>query len=279
MTVVILGGTAEARQLAAVLVADGVDVVSSLAGRVGSPSLPRGRVRLGGFGGVSGLAEYLLDQRAAALVDATHPFAATISGNAVRAASLADIPLVRLERPGWRKHPRAEFWTWVPDAAAALAAADSSRRPFLTTGRQTLASFVSWADRDVVIRLVDPPVTALPARWTVILSRGPYDYSGERQILSEHAIDVLLTKDSGGAHTVAKLDAAGDLGIPVVIIARPEQPSVRTLRTVAEAAAWSKSTGILRSVGRSSYEIASEAGGQCSCTGDRDMDTQWHQHH
>jgi precorrin-6A/cobalt-precorrin-6A reductase len=103
-----------------------------------------------------------------------------------------------------------------------------------------------------VIRLVDSPLTPLPARWTVILSRGPYSYSGERQILSEHAIDVLLTKDSGGAHTVAKLDAAGDLGIPVVIIARPEQPPVRTLRTVAEAAAWCHARWNLKFVGRSS---------------------------
>jgi precorrin-6A/cobalt-precorrin-6A reductase len=252
MTVVILGGTAEARQLAAVLVADGADVVSSLAGRVGSPSLPPGRVRLGGFGGVSGLTEYLLDQRATALVDATHPFAANISRNAVQAASLADIPLVRLERPGWGNYPRAEFWTWVPDAAAASAAAESARRPFLTTGRQTLTSFTSWADRDVVIRLVEPPVTPLPARWTVILSRGPYSYSDERQILTEHAIDALFTKDSGGAHTVAKLDAAGDLGIPVVIIARPEQPPVRTLRTVAEAAACVTQGENLKFVGRSS---------------------------
>lgn len=238
MTVVILGGTAEARQLAAVLVADGVDVVSSLAGRVGSPSLPPGRVRLGGFGGVSGLAEYLLDQRATAVVDATHPFAARISVNVAQAASLTDTPLVRLERPGWGRHPRAEKWTWVPDAAAARAAADSARRPFVTTGRQTLASFTSWADRDVLIRLVDPPLTPLPARWTMILSRGPYSYSDEREILSEHAIDVLLTKDSGGSHTVAKLDAAGDLSIPVVIIARPEHPPVRTFNTVADTATW-----------------------------------------
>ena len=252
MTVVILGGTAEARQLAAVLVADGVDVVSSLAGRVGKPSLPPGRVRLGGFGGVNGLAQYLPDQRATALVDATHPFAATISGNAVQAARLTQTPLVRLERPGWGKHPRADSWIWVPDTAAAQAAADSARRPFLTTGRQTLTNFGSWAGRDVVIRLVDPLLTPLPARWTVILSRGPYSYSGERQILSEHAIDVLLTKDSGGVHTVAKLDAAADLGIPVVIIARPEQPPVRTLHTVAEAAAWCISTANVRSVGRSS---------------------------
>jgi precorrin-6A/cobalt-precorrin-6A reductase len=238
MTVVILGGTAEARQLASVLLADGIDVVSSLAGRVQSPSLPAGRVRIGGFGGVEGLAEYLLNQRATALVDATHPFAATISENAVQAASRTGTPLVRLERPGWTDHPRASSWIWVPDAAAARIAAGSARRPFLTTGRQSLNDFGSWADRDVLVRLVDPPAKPLPQRWTAIMSRGPYSYSDERQILSEYAIDVLLSKDSGGAHTVAKLDAAGDLGVPVVIIARPDHPPVRVLSTVAEVAAW-----------------------------------------
>ncbi|HEY6688594.1 MAG TPA: cobalt-precorrin-6A reductase [Propionibacteriaceae bacterium] len=238
MTVVILGGTAEARQLASVLLADGIDVVSSLAGRVQSPSLPAGRVRIGGFGGVEGLAEYLLNQRATALVDATHPFAATISENAVQAASRTGTPLIRLQRPGWSEHPQAKSWIWVPDAAAARDAADSARRPFLTTGRQSLTEFGSWADRDVLVRLVDPPAKPLPQRWTVIMSRGPYSYSDERQILSEYAIDALLSKDSGGAHTVAKLDAAGDLGIPVVIIARPDHPPVRVLSTVAEVAAW-----------------------------------------
>src|SRR6187200_381537 len=206
MTIVILGGTAEARQLASVLVADGVDVISSLAGRVRRPNLPPGRVRIGGFGGVDGLAEYLRRQAAAALVDATHPFAATISENAMQAASRTGTPLIRLERPGWTDHPRASSWLWVRDAAAARAVADSARRPFLTTGRQSLTEFGSWADRDVVVGLVDPPTKPLPERWTVIMSRGPYSYSDERQILSEYAIDVLLSKDSGGAHTVAKLD-------------------------------------------------------------------------
>ena len=238
MTIVILGGTAEARQLASILVADGLDVVSSLAGRVRRPNLPPGRVRIGGFGGVDGLAEYLQLQPAAALVDATHPFAATISENAVQAASRTGTPLIRLERPGWTDHPRASSWIWVRDAAAARAVADSARRPFLTTGRQSLTEFGPWADRDVLVRLVDPPAKPLPERWTVIMSRGPYSYSDERQILSEYAINVLLSKDSGGAHTVAKLDAAGDLGIPVVIIARPDHPPVRVLSTVAEVAAW-----------------------------------------
>src|SRR5215218_5255028 len=177
MTIVILGGTAEARQLASVLVADGVDVVSSLAGRVRSPSLPPGRVRVGGFGGVDGLTEYLRDQQPTALVDGTHPFAATMSANAVEAASRTSTPIVRLERPGWADHPRSDSWIWVTDVAAARIAADSARRPFLTSGRQSLAVFDSWIDRDVLVRLVDPPTRPLPQRWTLIRSRGPYNYA------------------------------------------------------------------------------------------------------
>ena len=251
MTIVILGGTAEARELAAVLVADGVDVISSLAGRVNAPSLPPGRVRVGGFGGVTGLAHHLRRENASAVVDATHPFATTMSHNALRAAAVAGTPLVRLERPGWREHPKASSWMWVRDAASARAAAESASRPFLTTGRQSLPDFLSWTDRNVLVRLVDPPADPLPQRWFLIMSRGPYSYGGERQILTEHAVDVLLTKDSGGAHTVAKLDAASDLGIPVVIIARPKRAQVPQLKTVSEAIAWCRWVEDLRFVGRS----------------------------
>jgi precorrin-6A/cobalt-precorrin-6A reductase len=241
MTILILGGTAEARHLAAALAADGVDVISSLAGRVGTPKLPVGRVRVGGFGGSGGLADYLRREHATAVVDATHPFAAKITKNVVQAASITGTPLVRLERPGWGEHPHAKTWTWVSDAAAGRAAAESACRPFLTTGRQSLRDFAAWADRDVLVRLVDSLAASLPQRWNVILSRGPYSYEGERTILAEHAIDVILTKDSGGTHTVAKLDAADSLGVPVVIIARPEPAPVPLLRTVAEVMAWCRS--------------------------------------
>jgi len=252
MTIVILGATAEARQLAVALVAAGIDVVSSLAGRVSSPQLPAGRVRIGGFGGVDGLADYLRTERAAALVDATHPFATTIGSNAVLAASRSGVPLIRLDRPGWAEHPRAGSWTWVPDTAAARIAADVACRPFLTTGRQSLADFASWAEREVLVRLVDPPTIPIPHRWTVMTSRGPYAYAAEYQILSEYTIDALISKDSGGTHTVAKLDAASDLGIPVVIIARPERPPGTVVSTVVEAATWCLSAEDLRLVGRSS---------------------------
>jgi precorrin-6A/cobalt-precorrin-6A reductase len=241
MTILVLGGTAEARQLATALVAQGVDVISSLAGRVSTPNIPAGRVRVGGFGGAGGLANFLRREHASAVVDATHPFAARITKNVVDAASITGTPLIRLERPGWGEHPHAKRWTWVSDSAAARAAADSACRPFLTTGRQSLLDFAAWADRDVLVRLVDLPATSLPQRWNVILSRGPYSYEDEHAILTEHAIDAILTKDSGGTHTVAKLDAADDLGIPVVIIARPQPAPVPLLRTVAEATAWCRS--------------------------------------
>ena len=238
MTVLILGGTAEARDLAAALVGDARDVVSSLAGRVRDPSLPVGRLRLGGFGGVAGLADYLRTSQVSALVDATHPFATHISGNAASAAAQTGIPLLRLERLGWADHPRASSWTWVPDIEAARAAGERSARPFLTIGRQSLEAFLPWADRPVTARVVDRPDFTLPTCWTLLTSRGPYAYPQERRILIDHRIDLLITKDSGGSHTAAKLDAAADLHVAVVIIARPVPPQGSVVATVAEAKAW-----------------------------------------
>lgn len=248
MTVLVLGGTAEARQLAAELVAAGHDVLTSLAGRVRNPARPAGRVRVGGFGGVDGLADFLRAEHIDSVVDATHPFAATIGANAAAAAARTGVPLLRLERPGWSDHPRAATWTWVADTDSARAAADASARPFLTTGRQSLDIFLPWADRAVLVRVVDPPEFPVPAPWTVLTARGPYAYADERRTMVDHGIDVLLTKDSGGAHTAAKLDAAADLGIPAVVIARPPRPAgVATVTGVAGAVVW---LGSMASAGR-----------------------------
>jgi precorrin-6A/cobalt-precorrin-6A reductase len=238
MTILILGGTAEARALAAELHGTGRDVLTSLAGRVREPAMPPGRVQIGGFGGVDGLAWFLRTAGISAMVDATHPFAAQIGANAAAAAALTGVRLLRLERPGWTGHPRSAEWTWVADPAAARAAAEVYVRPFLTTGRQSLPAFLAWADRPVLARVVDPPEVPVPERWTLITSRGPYDYPAERRLMSEFGVDVLLTKDSGGSSTVAKIDAAGDLGIPVVIIARPGQQAGASVGTVTEALAW-----------------------------------------
>lgn len=239
MTVLILGGTAEARELASVLLGRGRPVVSSLAGRVADPVLPAGPVRVGGFGGPGGLAQFLVQHRIEAVVDATHPFAATISAHAALAASEVGCPLVRLQRPGWSDHPDADRWTWVPDAGAAVTAGQTARRPFLTTGRQSLAAFLTWSDRDVLVRVVDPPDCRLPERWRVIRSRGPYSYPAERQLMSESGTDLLVTKDSGGSHTAAKLEAARDLGLAVVVIARPPTVAGTTVvRSTDDVLAW-----------------------------------------
>lgn len=239
MTILIIGGTAEGRVLAAELVAAGAAVITSLAGRVQDPALPVGQVRIGGFGGVSGLVAFLLEERITAVVDASHPFAAQISTNVERASIEVGVPLLRLERPGWSDHPAAATWAWVPDAAAAREAADPARRPFLTTGRQSLAEFLPWADKVVLVRVVDPPEIGLPERWTMITSRGPYSLDSERALMVDHAVDLLITKDSGGDATVAKLDAAAELGIPVVIIARPASSNqAPTVATPGDALAW-----------------------------------------
>jgi precorrin-6A/cobalt-precorrin-6A reductase len=146
--------------------------------------------------------------------------------------------MMRLERPGWADHPRSADWTWVSDAEEARMASEAYRRPFLTTGRQSLPAFLDWADRSVLARVVDPPEVPLPERWTLITARGPYDYAAERRLMEEFRVDVLLSKDSGGSHTVAKIDAAGDLGIPIVVIARPRRAPAAQVGTVVDALVW-----------------------------------------
>ncbi|NMH99143.1 cobalt-precorrin-6A reductase [Pseudonocardia sp. K10HN5] len=235
----ILGGTREARRLAAVLVdRPGLHVTSSLAGRVRTPSLPPGEVRIGGFGGVDGLAGWLRDKAVDAVVDATHPFAARMSANAAAATARAGVALLVLRRPGWTAGP-GDDWRWadtLPEAAALLPSL--GERIFLTTGRQDLASF---ADLDLwfLVRSVDAPEPPAPQRMHVLLDRGPFTVDGERTLLREHRIDVLVTKDSGGDMTAAKLVAARELGIPVVIQSRPPLPAgVTVVPTVAAAADW-----------------------------------------
>ncbi|MEU0335457.1 cobalt-precorrin-6A reductase [Streptomyces sp. NPDC006193] len=223
--VLVLGGTAEARRLAADLAArPGVRVTTSLAGRVARPAALPGEVRTGGFGGPDGLADWLRTHRVDALVDATHPFAGTITANAARAARATGVPAVVLRRPGWRPGP-GDRWHDVPSlAGAAEVLPGLGRRVFLSTGRLGLAAFAHLSGLHFVVRSVEPPEPPLPPDIRVILARGPFTAAGERELLRAHRIDVLVTKDSGGEATAAKLTAARDLGLPVVVVRRPPLP-------------------------------------------------------
>ncbi|MEH3155111.1 MAG: cobalt-precorrin-6A reductase [Gordonia paraffinivorans] len=222
--VLLLGGTGEARSLAALLVDAGIPVVSSLAGRVSQPRLPVGEIRIGGLGGVDGLRDWLVQHRSPALVDATHPFAQTISHNAQRAATLAGVPLIALRRPAWEPAP-ADRWTVVDDiAAAAAVVADRGGRVLLTTGRQDVGAFAAVDTAWFLIRVVDPPTADLPPHHEILRSRGPYDLLSERELLRDNRIDLVVTKNSGGELTRAKLAAAAERGLEVVMVRRPPAP-------------------------------------------------------
>ncbi|MEU0659874.1 cobalt-precorrin-6A reductase [Streptomyces lavendulocolor] len=238
MHVLILGGTTEARRLAEILHGT-VRTTSSLAGRVAAPKLPPGEVRIGGFGGAEGLARWLREHQVDAVIDATHPFADTMSFHAARAAADAHVPLLALRRPGWAPVD-GDDWHMVDTLEEAAGTASAlGRRVFLTTGRMGLASFAHIADAWFLLRSVDAPEPPYPPRMEVLLDRGPFTLDGEREVLRRHAIDVLVTKDSGGAATAPKLTAAREAHVPVVVVRRPPAPDkVPVAPTPEEAAAW-----------------------------------------
>lgn len=239
--VLLLGGTAEARDLASRLVDAGVEVTSSLAGRVARPRLPVGAVRIGGFGGVAGLRQALAEYDV--VVDATHPFAQGISANVLAACETEGVPLLRLERPGWDPDPSWRYVTGHEEAAALTA--QLGRRPLLTVGRQHVDAFVPHlGDHRVLARVVDPPDLELPRAWRVVLSRGPYTVEGDLALMRDHRCDALVTKDSGGTYTRSKLEAAGALGVPVVVVARPApDPRALVVHAVGPALDWVLSCG------------------------------------
>ncbi len=238
----ILGGTGEALALARLLAQQRpcLAVTTSLAGVTGSPVTPPGRLRSGGFGGAEGLAAWLTDERVDLLVDATHPFAATMAGHAAAAAARADVPRLKLVRPMW---PRQEDDRWImaedASAAAAVLAGLGARRVFLTLGTRELAAFGGLGDTAFTVRMIEAPAEPLPiAGARLLLARGPYDAAAEEVLMREHGFDALVTKASGGAATRGKIDAARALSLPVVMIARPPLPPGEHVADIDAALAW-----------------------------------------
>jgi len=240
VTVLVLGGTGEARALAAALDAtSGVRVVSTLAGRIADPRLPVGEVRVGGFGGPDGLAAYIVAEGVHAVVDATHPFAERMSWSAFAACAQTNTQLLRLERPPFARDPAIDWHEVGSLDQAAGRLPQAGRRVFLTTGRQGLGAFAAVTEAFFLIRCVDAPdPAALPPDRAVLLDRGPFTLAGELALIDGHRLDVLITKDSGGEMTQAKLAAARERGLPVIVVARPPRPVAQTVQTVQEALAW-----------------------------------------
>jgi precorrin-6A/cobalt-precorrin-6A reductase len=238
----ILGGTGEAAALAAAAAARfgaGLRVTTSLAGRTARPAEVAGEKRVGGFGGADGLAAYIAQHGVELVIDATHPFAAQISAQAAAACAAACVARLVLERPAWRRDPR-DRWIEVDDLGAAAAALPAlGRRCFLTTGARGLGAFAALGHMHFIVRLVDPPGTALPlASYEVVLGRGPFDLAEERAMLQRHAVDMLVSKASGGGATLAKLVAARERGLPVVMLRRPPAPAGPRVDSVAAALDW-----------------------------------------
>lgn len=238
--VLILGGTGDAAQLVAQASAlPGLEVITSLAGRVRQPGTLAGRVRIGGFGGTVGLITYIQEQHVDLLIDATHPFAAQMSRHVATAAQACGLPHLMLVRPPWE--PMAgDRWIAVESIAAAVNILPGiARRVFLTIGRQELAAFASLQDVWFLMRMIDPPSPDTPVPpGTLVLARGPFALEDERQLLQSYAIEAVVSRNSGGDATYAKITAARELGLPVVMIQRLPLPEGEQVADVEHAMAW-----------------------------------------
>lgn len=238
LRVLVLGGTLDASRLAQALAKAGVDGIFSYAGRTSAPIAQPLPTRVGGFGGVAGLQAFLQTERITHVVDATHPFAAQMSSNAVQACASAGVPLLALERPAWQAQS-GDVWQHVPDIAAAVQALPTEpARVFLAIGRQHLAPFLACTQHWYLLRLVDP-VLDLPAeRGQVVLDRGPFTVEGDRTLLQAYGITHIVSKNSGGAGAQAKLTAARERSLPVILIDRPFIAARPTVGNVDQVLQW-----------------------------------------
>ncbi len=236
--VLVLGGTTEASRLAQALADAQVDAIFSYAGRTESPLPQPLPVRVGGFGGVDGLRAWLLEQHISHVVDATHPFAAQMSRNAVAACAATGIPLLALERPAWQSQV-GDHWQHVPDIESAVRALpEAPARVFLAIGRQHLTPFLALPQHWFLLRLVDASVELPPERGHIVLSRGPFTVANDTALLQQHRITHIVAKNSGGSGAEAKLHAARALGLPVTLIDRPAIPPRPTVARVEDVLRW-----------------------------------------
>lgn len=235
----ILGGTLEARELGAAIAARGWQGTLSLAGRVERPLRQPLPQRVGGFGGVEGLRSYLRDNAITHVIDATHPFAAQMSRNAVAACSAARVPLLALSRAPWVAQ-EGDRWVHVADIPGAVAALDGApRRVMLAIGRQNLPAFAACPQHFYLLRLVDAPSAPLPLpRAHVIVDRGPFTAEQDQALMAAHQIDLVISKNAGGTGAYAKIIAARQLGLPVIMIDRPHLPPRHEVHDVAGVLAW-----------------------------------------
>lgn len=238
MRALILGGTSDASLLAAEIARAGIDAVYSYGGRTRAPADQPLPTRIGGFGGVSGLADTIRREGITHVIDATHPFAAEMSRNAVEACAETGTPLIALERAPWTRAP-GDSWIEVGDVAAAAATLpEASANVFLAIGRQHIALFASRPQHTYTLRFVDPPEAALPFAADVIVSRGPFTLDGELEMMRRREIAWIVARNSGGDGARAKIDAARMLGLPVVMISRPQLPERLRVESVAEVIQW-----------------------------------------
>ena len=240
LRLLILGGTTEATALAKGLAGQpGLAPILSLAGRTSAPLASPVPTRVGGFGGAEGLARYLRDEGIDRLIDATHPFAARISANAAQAADRASVPVLAIRRPAWVAI-EGDRWVEVADmAAAADALGARPRTVFLTIGRQEVAAFAAAPHHAYVVRTIEPLHGALPVpRLTTITARGPFDAVAEMALMRETGIEVVVSKNAGGAATSGKVAAARRLGLPVVMVRRPDKPVVPSVPDAGGALRW-----------------------------------------
>jgi len=238
MRALILGGTADANQLAEALAHAGLDAIYSYGGRTRAPAAQPLPTRSGGFGGAVGLAAYIRQESITHVIDATHPFAAEMSRNAVAACTESGTPLIALERAPWARMPE-DTWIEVADIACAVAALpEIPAQVFLAIGRQHIAPFSTKPQHTYTLRFVDPPEGALPFNAEVIVSRGPFTLKSELEMMQARGIEWIIARNSGGDGARAKIDAARALGLPIIMLSRPQLPERLWADNVAEVMQW-----------------------------------------